>query len=242
MEYIFRAHAILVELGRLKVGELNTGLLSSEGSNKIHQRGRQSIVGIKTVSLELGANGIHALRVISLLDDGRNEASELRLLPALLLRQLGVDEVQSVEGVGRLDAAVHMDAAVGAGVALDDGGGVDDLELGGVGLDGEVIAGDDTDDGEEGAGGLPAFRATAGVVVGDVALQGDDDLVGGAAALESSTGEVGVTLGEAVVDERVDGGHYVRDGVFQVWKMRTGEVESNCACRGIYINKGYLFN
>lgn len=200
-------------MNHLQVGELNTSLLSSESGNEIHQRRGESIVGIKTVSLELGANSIHALGVIALLDDGRNEAGELRLLPALLLRKLGVNKVEAVEGVFLFDAAVHVDTAVGAGVTLDDGGGVDDLELGGVGLDGDIVARNDTDDGEKGAGGLPALGAATGVVVGDVALQRDNDLVGRAAALESSAGEIGVSLGEAIVDERVNGGHCEGRGV-----------------------------
>lgn len=55
------------------------------------------------------------------------------------------------------DAAKEMDAAVFAGVALDGGGRIDDVQFLGVGGDAEFVGGDDTDDGEEGAGGLPAF-------------------------------------------------------------------------------------
>jgi hypothetical protein len=42
------------------------------------------------------------------------------------------------------------------------------------------------------------------VVVCDVAAEGDFDLLGRAAAVELSAGLVGVTLGDAVVDEGVE--------------------------------------
>jgi hypothetical protein len=42
------------------------------------------------------------------------------------------------------------------------------------------------------------------VVVCDVALQGDDHLVGGAAAAQNATGKGRVTLGNAIVNERVE--------------------------------------
>lgn len=168
--------AVFVDF-RSQVGELHASLLSSEGSDEVHQRRREGIISVQSVSLELGADSLHTLGVISLLDDGRHETGELGLLPALLLGKLSVDEVEAVEGVSLLDAAVHVNATVGAGVALDDSGGIDDLQLGGIGLNGEVVARNNTDDGEEGASGLPALRATASVVVGNVAFQRNNDLV-----------------------------------------------------------------
>lgn len=105
----------------LQVGELVAGLLSSEGSDQVHQRRRKGIVGLETVGLELAAHLINTLGVEALLDDGRDEGSELGLLPALLVRELDVNEVEAVEGVLLLDAAEEVDTAVLAGVALDSG-------------------------------------------------------------------------------------------------------------------------
>jgi len=45
--------------------------------------------------------------------------------------------------------------------------------------------------------------------VGDVAFEGDSDFVCRTMAVEVAAGEVGVALGDAVVDEGVDGGHSV---------------------------------
>ena len=106
-----------------------------------------------------------------------------------------------------LDAPVHVGAAVLAGVADDDGFGVDGLEFGFVGCDGEVVAGDYADDAEEGAVGFPAFGAAAGVVELDVGIELNFDGVAGALALDFAAGLVGVAFCDAVVDEGVDGGH-----------------------------------
>lgn len=183
---------------------LQVGLLSVVGGEEIHQRRGEGVVGVEPDGLELGADLVHLVGVEALLDDGGDEAGELGLLVAAAGEELGVDEVEAAEGVGLLDAAEEVDAAVTAGVALDDGGGVDDLELVLVGGHGDVLAGEDADDGEEGAGGLPALGAAAGVVVGDVALEVDGDFVGRALALEGAAGEVGVASGQPVVDEGVD--------------------------------------
>lgn len=52
-----------------KVGKLDTGLLSSESRNEVHQGWRQSIVALKPNRLELGTNLIHTLGVEALLND-----------------------------------------------------------------------------------------------------------------------------------------------------------------------------
>ena len=81
-----------------------------------------------------------------------------------------MDEVQAVEGVGLvLDAAVHVGAAALAGVALDGGRGVDDLQLVAVLGHRDVVARHNGDDREHRAFRLPALGAAAGMVVGDVA-------------------------------------------------------------------------
>lgn len=74
-------------------------------------------------------------------------------------------EVEALEGVLDLDAAVQVSTAAGASVSLDSGAGVHNLQLGLVGGDGQVVSGHDADDGEQGASRLPALRAPAGVVV-----------------------------------------------------------------------------
>lgn len=121
-----------------------------------------------------------------------------------------MDKVKALEGVLLLDAPEQVDAAVAAGVSLDGGALVDDLELVAVGGDGELVLGDDGDDGEEGALGLPALGAAAGVVVEDVAGEGHLDGLALAVAAEPAPLEGGAALGEAVVDGGVDrDGHFV---------------------------------
>ena len=97
-----------------------------------------------------------------------------------------------------------MRAAGAAGVALNCGVCVDHAELVGVGGHLDGVFGDDSDDGEERARGLPALGAAAGVVVGDVALEVYDNFVLGAAAVEVTARELGVALGHAFVDGRVE--------------------------------------
>jgi len=91
-------------------------------------------------------------------------------------------------------------------VSLDGGGGVRDVQLLGVRRDGQVVARYDGYDGEERAGGLPAFGTTAGVVVEDVGGEGDLDAVAGAEAVQRAAGEGGGAGGDAVVEEGVEGG------------------------------------
>lgn len=184
-------------------------LLAGVSSNKIHQRRGQGIVSLQAERLELRANFVHSVRVEALLNDRGHETSELRLLPSLLIGKLGVDKVQSLEGVVNLNAAEQMSAAFLAGVALNGGCLVENLELVCVGSHGEVLLGDYTNDGEESTGGLPALRTSAGVVVGDVALDGDCDFVLRAETVEVSAGKIGVTFGDTVVNEGVEGDRHV---------------------------------
>lgn len=46
-------------------------------------------------------------------------------MPALLVGKLDVDEIKTMEGVLALDATEEVGAALLAGVALDNGGGID---------------------------------------------------------------------------------------------------------------------
>ena len=87
-----------------------------------------------------------------------------------------MDEVQPVERMALvLDAAVHMGAADLAGVTLDRRRASTIAQLVFVLQHRDVFARHHGDDGEGRAVGLPAFGAAAGVVVGDVALDGDLD-------------------------------------------------------------------
>lgn len=119
-----------------------------------------------------------------------------------------MDEVQTLEGVILLNATEQVNSAILASIALNGGFLVDDSELGGVGGHGDGVTGNNADNGEEGALRLPALRATTGVVVGDIAAQSDLDLVGGAVAVELSTGKAAGAGSDAVVDERVKRGSH----------------------------------
>lgn len=117
-----------------------------------------------------------------------------------------MNKVQPAERVVLLDATKQVDAAIPASIALDDRGRVDNGELGLVGLDTKVFTRDDADNGEQGTARLPALAAATGVVVGDVALQCDDDLVGWAVAAQRTPRKIRVAPSDAVIDEGVDGG------------------------------------
>jgi acetylornithine/succinyldiaminopimelate/putrescine aminotransferase len=146
-----------------------------------------------------------------LLYNAADKGRKLRFLPPLTITELCVHEVQAFERVVIDDASEEMDTAFFAGVALDRRGGVDDMQFIGVGGHGDGVFGYYADDGEEGAAGLPAFAAAAGVIVGDVAGEGHFDFVGGAVAVELSACEVGVALLDTVVDRRVDRWHIESD-------------------------------
>ena len=124
-----------------------------------------------------------------------------------------MNKIQPLERMIFDNPAVQVYATLLASIALDCGIGVDDGEFVGVGYDFDIVDGHDTDDGEEGSVGFPAFGAAAGVVVGDVSGDLDFDGVGAAVALEGSAAEVGVAFGEAVVDVgvEVDVGHFCCD-------------------------------
>jgi hypothetical protein len=118
-----------------------------------------------------------------LLDDRRDKPCKLGLLPSLLVRELDVDKIETVESMRLFNSAEHMHVAFSACVPLDHSICIDDGKLRFVCLDAQIVTGNDTDDGEERSGGFPAFRAAAGMVVSDVALETDNDLVGGAATV-----------------------------------------------------------
>lgn len=188
----------------MKLKSLDLGLGGGPRGDGVHQRGRQSIIGLEAKILELLSNLVGLIGREALLDDGRDKGGELRLLPALFIRELNVDKVETLEGVIVLNATKQVDTAVTAGVSLNSSALVNNSELVTVGSDLELVAGDDSDDGEESTLGLPALGASAGVVVSDLAAEGDLDRVGGALAAKLATREVGRTLGDAVLEAGVE--------------------------------------
>ena len=82
-----------------------------------------------------------------------------------------MDEVQPEEGMAAvLDAAIHMNAAALAGMPLNGGGGIHDRKFVRVRRDADIIARHHRDLREQGAFGLPALRAAAGMIVSDLPL------------------------------------------------------------------------
>lgn len=188
----------------MKLESLDLGLSGGPRGDGVHQSGRQSIVRLEAKILELLSNLVGLVGREALLDDGRDKGGELRLLPALFIRELNVDKVEALEGVIVLNATKQVDTAVTAGVSLNSSALVNNSELVTVGSDLELVAGDDSDDGEESTLGLPALGTSAGVVVSDLAAEGDLDRVGGALAAKLATREVGRTLGDAVLEAGVE--------------------------------------
>jgi len=185
-------------------------LLRSVRRNHVHQIRAQAIIALQALLLERRPHIAHLLRVKALLDDTAHKRRELRLLPLVLLGpEFAVHKVKALEGVVNFDAAEHVHAAVFAGVALDHGRLVDDVQLLAVGGDGELVAGYDSDDAKEGVVGFPAFGAAAGMVEGHIGVEGDFDGLRLALAAKLAAVAVVCLLLDAAVDEGVEfcGGH-----------------------------------
>src|SRR3982751_720507 len=105
-----------------------------------------------------------------------------------------MDEIQTLERMVPLDRPVHMDAAGLAGMALNQRVGVDDCELVAIFENRDAVMRSDGNDRKGRAGGLPALRATAGVIVGDAAGDLDLNRLVGAVADEDAAAETGVPL------------------------------------------------
>jgi hypothetical protein len=111
------------------------------GGNKVHQSRREAVVRLEMQLFEPRADGRHLIGRRPRLDDRGHKRGELGGRPAALLRKLSVDEIEPIERMLRvLDAAVHMRTTTGAGVSLNGGIGVPDLELVGVLGDTEFVA------------------------------------------------------------------------------------------------------
>src|SRR5262249_33236694 len=68
------------------------------GRDQVHQRRRQAVVRLELQLLQPRAHLAHLRRRETGLDDRGYEGGEHRLFPARVLRQLGVEEVEAVEG------------------------------------------------------------------------------------------------------------------------------------------------
>src|SRR5262245_22822228 len=143
------------------LGRQLAGCLREMGRDRVHQRRRQAIIRLEPKLLQTSADRAHVARLRGTgLDDRGHERRELRLRPALVLRQLGVHEIEPIERMPLvLDPAIHVHAAAGAGIALDRRARVDDLQLVGALCDLHLVFPDHGDDGERRARRLPALGA-----------------------------------------------------------------------------------
>src|SRR4051794_3669539 len=103
-----------------------------------------------------------------------------------------------------VDAPVHVHTALLARVALDRGARIGHLQLLLVGRDREVGARRHRNLREERAGGLPALRATAYVIVCALALYRNGHLLVGAFAIQRASGEIGGGGLQSVIDLRMN--------------------------------------
>src|SRR6185437_5840180 len=94
--------------------------LRDVGGDRVHQRRRQAIIGLKAKLLQSAADRAHPVRADARFDHRGDERGEFRGGPALLLEPFGMDEVEPIEWMALvLDAAIHVNAAFLAGVAMD---------------------------------------------------------------------------------------------------------------------------
>jgi hypothetical protein len=89
-------------------------------------------------------------------------------------------------------------------MTLNGSGRVDHFELLPIRRDGKIVALDDTDDRERGAGGLPALGAAAGMIEGNVTLNADGHRVLSTFAGERAAGEIRRALLDALINGRMN--------------------------------------
>src|SRR5882762_126451 len=99
-----------------------------------------------------------------------------------------MNEIEPVERMlGVLDPAIHMHTAFGAGVPLNGGIGIHDLQLRGILADADLVARHNGDLREHCPCRLPAFGASAHVIVGALSANAHNDRIARALALERPT-------------------------------------------------------
>src|SRR5262252_1043782 len=99
-----------------------------------------------------------------------------------------MDKIEPVERMlGVLDAAIHVHAAIAARVPLDGRIGVYDLELVGILGNTQLVARHNRDLREQRACGLPAFGASAYVIIGALRCDAHLDRIAPAFAYKCSS-------------------------------------------------------
>ena len=90
-------------------------------------------------------------------------------------------------------------------VSLNDSITIHDVELVGIGSDGQLFPWHDSNDAEQRRGGLPAFRAATSMVVSDVRVQRNDyALAPGAFAGELASSLRLAPFADSAIDQRVE--------------------------------------
>src|SRR6202140_3855588 len=175
------------------------------GGDRIHQRRRQTIIGLKPEFLETRPDRTHLGGVDAGLNHRGHERRKSRSCRTAFCEKLGMDEVQAIERMRLvLDPAVHMRTANPASVPLDRRRCVDDVKLVAVLKNCHVVPWYNGDHRKGRAVGLPTFGAAAGVIVGDVALDADLDRLVLAFADKGSAGKAARTLLYSAINRRVD--------------------------------------
>jgi hypothetical protein len=114
-----------------------------------------------------------------------------------------VGKVESFECMVFLDTTIEMNTTLLAGMTLDGGAFINDAQLVLVGRHREIRNGNNSDNREESACRLPALRTPTGVIVKDIAGDGDLYFVTQAMAMQLSTGEVIAALCKAIIYQRM---------------------------------------
>lgn len=191
------SRAVLLQHCPLFSCRKDAALFGGPGGDIIHQAGREAIIGFLARGLQLRSDGVHLGGIKAAFDDRRHERGKGGFCPAAFLEELRMNEGQPPEGMFALDRTVHVHAAFLAGVPLDQGGGIDDGELVAVLQHLDAFCRRDRHDRNGGAFWLPALGATAGVVVGDVALDPDLHRIARALADKRSAGKSSVSCSKA---------------------------------------------
>ena len=176
------------------------------GCDGIHQGRGKTIVWLQTQLPQARAHGRHLIGAGARLDDRGDEGGELGSRPALLSPELGVNKIQTIEGVlGIFDAPVHMHATPRAGVPLDRRVGIHDLQFLGTLADVQLVAWHNGDLRERGASRLPALGASADVIVRRLGTDADLNGIARALAHQRPARKARCAGSHAIVDCRMNG-------------------------------------
>jgi hypothetical protein len=116
------------------------------GGDRIHKGRREAVIGLQIQLPQPPTDAIHLIRRSAGFDDRGDESGELGCRPAGFAGEFGVNEVEAMEGMlGVLDPAIHVNTAIPAGMALNGGGAIHDLELVTIRRNAHVVASHDRD-------------------------------------------------------------------------------------------------